>query len=148
MFWLPIVCCAALSLHVGDVWAQGPDACGRVSQFDMAPRHRQVYPVRVLEIDGRSPLSTTNNYRVAPGPHRVKVAELIDSEEFTNVELRRRNTNRVAQAEIEFEVEPGYTYFVGAQSFLRSDRDAIAVQQRRGQYWAPVVYLRIAEACR
>ena len=124
------------------------EVCGRVSQFDMAPRNRQVYPARILAVDGTAPgPSTSEVFRVAPGTHVVKVAELIDSREFNGVELRRRNMGRVAQAEITFEVEPGYTYFVGAQSFLRRDRDAIAVQRSR-EYWAPVVYQRIAETCR
>lgn len=122
--------------------------CGRVSSFDMAPRNRQVYPVRVLAIDGTQPgPSTSDVFRVAPGMHVVRLAELIDVEEFNSVELRRRNIGDVARAEISFEVEPGYTYFVGAQSFLRSDDDAIAVQRGR-EYWAPVVYQRIFENCR
>ena len=138
-----------LLLLSSDVDARSPaTACGRVSQFDMAPRNRQVYPVRVLAIDGSAPgPSTSDVFRVAPGPHLVRVAELIDPREFNGVELRRRSIGRVAQADITFEVEPGYTYFVGAQSFLQSDRDAVAVQRGR-EYWAPVVYQRIAEGCR
>lgn len=146
--WIVTVAAAAL-LWPGLASAQAEtDSCGRVSQFDLAPRNRQVYPVRVLAIDGRLPgPSTSDVYRVSPGPHTVKLAELIDPEEFSNVELRRRNVGHVSRAEITFEVEAGYTYFVGAQSFLRRDQDAIAVQRGR-EYWAPVVYLRIAESCR
>lgn len=138
-----------LLMLTGDVEAQSPSAsCGRVSQFDMAPRNRQVYPARVLAIDGTAPgPSRSDVFRVTPGPHVVRVAELIDSSEFNGVELRRRGMGRVAQADITFEVEPGYTYFVGAQSFLQSDRDAITAQRGR-EYWAPVVYQRIAERCR
>ncbi len=138
----------ALAPHAALAMDDPSQGCGRVSSFDMAPRNRQVYPVRVLAIDGTQPgPSTSDVFRVAPGMHVVRVAELIDIEEFNPVELRRRNIGRVARAEIRFEVEPGYTYFVGAQSFLRSDGDAIAVQKDR-EYWAPVVYQRIVEHCR
>lgn len=140
----------ALSLLAGYAAAQPlTSECGRVSQFDMAPRNRQVYPVLVLAIDGRAPgPSTSTSFRVAPGPHVVSMAERIDYREFSNVQLRRRTINRTGgRAKITFEVEPGFTYFVGAQSFLRSDRDAIAVEHGR-EYWAPVVYQRIAERCR
>jgi len=137
-------------LLAGQAAAQSPaSVCGRISQFDMAPRNRQVYPVLVLAIDQRVPgPSTSNSFRVTPGPHVVSMAERIHHREFSSVELRRRSINRDGgRAKITFEVEPGYTYFVGAQSFLRSDRDAIALKRGR-EYWAPVVYQRIAETCR
>jgi len=140
----------ALLMLAGQAAAQSPaSTCGRVSQFDMAPRHRQVYPVLVLAIDGRAPGPTTSNtFRVPPGPHVVSMAERIDHREFSNVELRRRTINRTGgRAKITFDVEPGYTYFVGAQSFLRSDRDAMAAKPEN-QYWAPVVYMRISDPCR
>ena len=139
----------ALLLLAGPVAAQTPaSTCGRVSQFDMAPRHRQIYPVLVLAIDGHAPGPTTSNtFRVSTGPHAVSMAERIDYREFSNVQLRRRTINRTGgRAKITFEVEPGYTYFVGAQSFLRSDRDAMAAKPE-DQYWAPVVYMRVADPC-
>lgn len=140
----------ALLLFTGQVAAQTPaNACGRVSQFDMAPRSRQIYPVQVLAIDGRAPGPTTSEtFRVTPGKHVVSMSEQIDPREFSNVELRRRTINRAGgRAKITFEVEPGYTYFVGAQSFLRGDRDAMAVRHGK-EYWAPVVYMRISDVCR
>ncbi len=139
----------ALLMLAGEAIAQAPaSTCGRVSQFDMAPRNRQVYPVLVLAIDGRAPGPTnSNSFRVPPGAHSVSMAERIHHREFSSPELRRRGMNRDGgRAKITFEVEPGYTYFVGAQSFLRKDRDAIAVKRGR-EYWAPVVYQRIAETC-
>ncbi len=142
---------AALALLMAGQATAQPTAsvCGRISQFDMAPRNRQVYPVQVLAIDQRVPgPSTSDSFRVTPGPHVVSMAERIDPREFSGVELRRRSIDRDSgRAKITFEVEAGYTYFVGAQSFLRSNRNAIAVKRGR-EYWAPVVYQRIAESCR
>lgn len=139
---------AGLLMLVGQTAAQPQQTCGRISQFDVAPRNRQVYPVQVLAIDGRAPGPTTStNFRVTPGPHVVSMAERIDYREFSGVELRRRTINRtMGRAKITFEVEPGFTYFVGAQSFLRRDRDAIAVKRNK-EYWAPVVYQRVAQNC-
>jgi hypothetical protein len=116
--------------------------CGRISQFDVAPRGERLYGVRILLLDGRTPgPEGTSSFRVSAGEHRLVVAENIPTEAFGIGEFatRRRNTSKP----LVVTVHPGQTALVAAQ--LHRDR---AGSINDGRYWDPVVWKEVAESCR
>lgn len=119
-------------------------SCGRVSVFDIAPRSRRLFRAILIAVDGESPGPIeSQTFRLAPGPHRLTVAEAIDPREFGPIALRQRDgRQRERYKELELVVEAGVTYRVAAQ-FHFEERNSI----RDGAYWEPVVWRETPEAC-
>lgn len=116
--------------------------CGRISVFDVAPRSRDIYRARLLEIDGELAGPTSSrSFRVAAGRHTLKVAELIDDYEFDDVQLRLRGQGRDLSKTLEVDVAPDTTYMLGAQFIERG-----SVSDK--SYWDPVIYQHNPEPCR
>ena len=122
--------------------SDGADTCGRISMFDVAPRGKRLYAARILLLDGSSPgPQGTASFRVAPGEHRLLVAENIPTRAFGIGEIatRRRQTSKP----LTVTVRPGHTALVAAQLHLANVTDL-----SHGSYWDPVVWKEIAEPCR
>jgi hypothetical protein len=118
--------------------------CGRISVFDVAPRSRDLYGARLLEIDGELPgPSGSRTFRVAAGFHKLKVSELIDAKQFSDVALRQRGKGRDLSKTMEIEVKPDTTYLLAAHLIEAHRNDII-----QGGYWEPVVYDQHKEPCR
>lgn len=132
----------ALSRHLAASTAAAPgDGCGRISVFHIAPRSENLYPAKVLAIDGEIPgPANQDTYRVAPGPHEVEVAENIDDQDLPSTYSRaRRHKSKV----FTIDVRPGTTYMVASR--LDEDRQREVIS---GAYWEPVVWKEIEEPCR
>jgi PDZ domain len=120
----------------------GEDSCGRISMFDVAPRGQRLYAARILLLDGSTPgPEGTASFRVAPGEHRLLVAENIPTRALGIGEIatRRRETSKP----LTVTVRPGRTALVAAQLHLGNVTDL-----SHGSYWDPVVWKEIAEPCR
>jgi len=120
----------------------GDDACGRISAFDVAPRGERLYAARILLLDGKTPgPHGTPSFRVAPGEHRLLVAENIPTEQMGVGEIAtfRRQTSKP----LTVVVEPGMTAMIAAKFHVQNASDL-----SHGSYWEPVVWKQIAEPCR
>jgi hypothetical protein len=118
--------------------------CGRISVFDVAPRSKDLYRARLLEIDGELAGPTSSRtFRVTPGRHTLTVAELIDDSEFNDVQLRLRGQGRDLSKTVEIEVAPNTTYMLAAH-FIESRRGSISDKS----YWEPVIYQQNSEPCK
>ena len=116
--------------------------CGRISVFDVAPRNRDIYRARLLEIDGALAGPTSSrSFRVPAGRHTLKVAELIDDYEFDDVQLRLRGQGRDLSKTLEVDVAPDTTYMLGAQFIERG-----SIPDKT--YWDPVIYQHNREPCK
>lgn len=131
----------AVALALGAPLAQAE--CGRISAFDLAPRSQQLHDAVIIAIDDAYP-GRRHAHRVAPGRHRVTVAEAIEAHRFSplqRVERDRRTRDRYK--ELVIDVQPGMTYRIAAK--LHLDRRG---EIRSNAYWDPVVWSEVAEACR
>lgn len=120
--------------------AQG---CGRLSDFDVAPRQQHLHGAKILSVDGEVPgPSGSKSYVVRAGHHVLKIAEQIESR-YLAFNDRLRNTGPESRHKtIEVDVEPNTTLFVAA----RLD-DARRNEWRDGAYWEPVVWRTTQETC-
>lgn len=120
-------------------------SCARVSSFPGAPRSRNLFPVRLLSINGRvAGAKDQESYRLPPGRVTLRIAEQIDSRYFSPAanSLRSRRSGDTL-LDLELELEAGVTYYLAAQFF--SDR---VERILGGDYWQPVVWRQRGESCR
>jgi len=116
-------------------------ACGRISVFHIAPRGEQLYPAKILEIDGEIPgPSRQDTFRVTPGTHTLLVAEQIDVNDLPGVYTRAR---RHKDKELVVNVAPDTTLMISSHLELDRERDVPG-----NGYWTPVVWKEISESCR
>ena len=131
---------AAVSRATQAAPAQSGDSCGRISVFHIAPRGQQLYPAKVLEIDGEIPgPARQDTFRVAPGQHTLLVAEQIDDNDLPSVYSRARRHN---SKELVVEVAPGRTLLIASHLELASEREVPG-----NGYWTPVVWKEVSEPC-
>jgi len=117
--------------------------CGRISVFDVAPRSEELYRARLMNIDGRLPgPAGAKSFRVTPGRHVLEVAELIDPEQFNDVQRRQRDMRPDPYKELVVDVQPDTTYLLGAR-LVTARRNYIT----DGSYWEPVIYHQNSEPC-
>ncbi len=130
-------------LLLAGVAGSGGSSCGRINVFDVFPRSERIYPVIVIDVDGRG-MGFGPSYRLSHGRHVVTVAELIDTREFSGIDLRRKNHGlpRDHYKQIEIDVQPGVTYRLAAR-FHRERRHEIFDKT----YWDPIVWSEVAEPC-
>lgn len=118
--------------------------CGRISVFDVAPRNQDLYRARLINLDGQSPgPSGSRSFRVAPGPHELEVAEVIDNDQFNDLQLQQRIRNADRYKVLKLDVQPGVTYSLAAK-LIEARRNYILDQT----YWEPVIFQQTNEACR
>jgi hypothetical protein len=119
--------------------------CGRISDFDVAPRQQQLHAAKIISIDGVTPgPSGARSYRVGAGRHAVKVSEQIESR-YLSFNDRQRNSGVSSDRykTLEVDVEPDTTVLIAAH--LDEDRRD---QWQHGAYWEPVAWKQVAEPCR
>jgi PDZ domain len=115
--------------------------CGRISVFHIAPRSQHLYPAVIISLDGHTPgTAGQQTYRVAAGPHKLVVAEAIDSRDLSlsAAALSRRS----AYKELSVDLAPGTTAMIAA----RLNPDQVG-KSPAAAYWDPVVWKQIDEAC-
>lgn len=122
--------------------AQG---CGRISDFDVAPRQQQLHAAKIISIDGVAPgPSGAKSYRVDAGTHAVKVAEMIESNYLLiNDRVRYMSPPDKRYKTLQVDVAPGTTTLIAAR--LNPDKRN---ESKDGAYWDPVAWKQVAESCR
>jgi hypothetical protein len=147
----------ALASNAGDAGARGSapgsygngpadtsQGCGRINDFDVAPRGQGLHKATIIAIDNHAPgPHGSQSYQVSAGPHTLKIGENIE-ERYFSFNSRQRNAQvGGGYKTIEVNVAPDTTYLVAAR--LNEDkRDNPA----NGAYWDPVVWKEVAETCR
>jgi hypothetical protein len=126
---------------------QAPSAptagCGRISIFDVAPRSQELYRARLMNIDGKfAGPSGTKSFKLPVGRHVLEVAELIDPEQFNDVQRRQRDMRANPYKELVVDVQADTTYLLGAR-LVTARRNHIT----DGSYWEPVIYQQNSERC-
>jgi hypothetical protein len=117
----------------------GGGACGRVSEFPVAPRALKLYGVKILLVDGHNagPRSQ-QNFRLPVGTHEVTMAENIDYRDLPIVHNRER---RGSEKTLRVEVKADTTTILAARL-----SEASAASGKG--YWEPAVWKDIPEPCR
>jgi hypothetical protein len=130
--------------------AQGPGAapvasgCGRINDFDVAPRGKQLHKATIITIDGKTPgPHGSQAFRVEAGTHVLKVGEQIESKYLAFNDRARNAQVGGGYKTISVTVAPDTTYLIAAR--LNDDqRD----NPTNGAYWDPVMWKEVPETCR
>ncbi|MEO7062682.1 MAG: PDZ domain-containing protein [Dokdonella sp.] len=148
----------AMRLHVGDavqLASNGSDAvanateaasgCGRISEFDVAPRQQQLHAAKIIAIDGQAPGPTgTQSFRVPVGPHVVTVFNLIDHKYLPFNDIQRNSGLTASHyKKLTVDVRPDTTTLVAARLNADKRNDWL-----HDAYWDPVAWKQTAERCR
>lgn len=132
----------------GSSYGSGPadtsQGCGRISDFDVAPRGQGLHKATIIAIDNHTPgPHGSQSYQVSTGTHTLKVAEHIESRYFSFNDRQRNAQVGGGYKTITVDVAPDTVYLVAAR--LNEDqRDNPA----NGAYWDPVVWKQSPETCR
>ena len=120
------------------------DACGRISDFDVAPRQQQLHGARVLSIDGRAAGPTTSHvFRVSAGAHTLEVGERIDARYLSFNDRQRQAGSPTGSKTLQVDVPPNTTLLVAARLNAGKQRE-----WQHAAYWDPVVWKTADERCR
>lgn len=140
-----------LQLSVGDgvqVASNSPasappvEGCGRINEFDVAPRQQQLHRAQLIAIDGNSPgPSGSPSFRLSAGRHTLTVSEAIE-DRYLSFNNRLRNSGSDRYKQIDVDVKPDTTYYLAA----RLNKDKVD-QWRDGAYWDPALWLEKTERC-
>lgn len=120
------------------------DACGRISDFDVAPRQQQLHGARVLSIDGRAAGPTNSHvFRVSAGAHTIEVGERIDARYLSFNDRQRQAGSPTGSKTLQVDVPPNTTLLVAARLNAGKQRE-----WQHAAYWDPVVWKTADERCR
>lgn len=148
----------AMRLHVGDAvqlasngsaaaatGAEAPSGCGRISDFDVAPRQQQLHAAKIIAIDGQAPgPSGATSFRVSAGSHVVTVYNLIESRYLPFSDIQRNSGMSGSHyKKLTVDVAPDTTTLIAAR--LNSDKRN---DWQNDAYWDPVAWKQSAERCR
>ena len=119
--------------------------CGRIGDFDVAPRQQSLHAAKIISIDGVTPgPQGSHSFRVAAGRHVVKVSEQIEAKYLPfNDRLRNAGMTQSRYKTIEVDVAPDTTSLIAAR-LIEDQR----TQWKDGAYWEPVAWKQIGESCR
>ena len=138
-------CCWLALLLLG--FASAPRAqeanappCGTIVLFDRNVPADNVYPVGVIDIDGRQPFRGRNSYALTPGKHVLKVGAKAPQGELS-FQVQRSPDRGVRNRSFEIEVQPDRVYVIAALFDPEQDSDPKA-------YWKPVVLEEVAGVCK
>jgi len=120
------------------------DACGRISDFDVAPRQQQLHGARVLSIDGRAAGPTMSHvFRVSTGAHTLEVGERIDARYLSFNDRQRQAGSPTGSKTLHVDVPPNTTLLIAARLNAGKQRE-----WQHAAYWDPVVWKTAEEGCR
>jgi len=121
-----------------------PAACGRISDFDVAPRQQQLHGARVLSIDGHAAGPTASHvFRVSAGAHTLEVGERIDARYLLFNDRQRQAGSKTGTKTLQVDVPADTTLLVAARLNIDKQRE-----WQRAAYWDPVVWKTASERCR
>ena len=129
----------------GDGATAAATGCGRIGDFDVAPRQQSLHAAKIIGIDGVTPgPQGSHSFRVTAGRHVVKVSEQIEAKYLPfNDRLRNAGMAQSRYKTIEVDVAPDTTSLIAAR-LIEDQR----TQWKDGAYWEPVAWKRIGESCR
>lgn len=114
-------------------------SCGRISQFDVAPRQQHLHGAVLMRIDGKLPgPHGQQTFQVATGQHTIEVAEAIENR-YLPFNDQIRSANRRYKM-LTLDVAANTTYLIAARlnPGKRSDPKA---------FWDPVMWKQNSETC-
>jgi len=118
--------------------------CGRISDFDVAPRQQDLHAATIIAIDGITPGPFgARAFQVGAGTHQVKIGERIKSKYISFDDRMRNSKSAQVYKTLMIDVEPNTTYFVAAR-LNESERN----NPNNGAYWDPVMWKSVPEGCR
>jgi hypothetical protein len=130
---LPLLLISALSASSG--------VCGRITEFDIAPRRENLHGLRIIKIDGkyvandiRSPPRLS--HRLTPGTHTLVLAEEIDPHWLSRYSL---SMQRERHKTLLVDVPVDTTVYLAAK--------LISSDSYRKNYWEPVAWKTKAAVC-
>jgi hypothetical protein len=120
------------------------EGCGRINDFDVAPRGQQLHKATIITIDGKTPgPHGSQAFRVGTGTHVLKVGEQIESKYLAFNDRARNAQLGGGYKEITVNVAPDTTYLIAARL-----NDAQRDNPLHGAYWDPVMWKEVPETCR
>ena len=144
----------AAHLKLGDSSATRPNStvepsnqltgrCGHINVFDNAPPQRDLHPVTLISIDGRSsPFDGQTSFKVSTGSHVVTVAEKVDSRYLGFSSRLRDNQGPSRYKSLSIDVKADTTYRIATHLLPEHRND-----WRDGAWWEPVVWSESSESC-
>jgi hypothetical protein len=135
----------AMAAAQGSSAAAAPmSGCGRINDFDVAPRGQQLHKATIITIDGKTPgPHGSQAFRVDVGTHVLKVGEQIESKYLSFNDRARNAQVGGGYKTITVNVAPDTTYLVAARL-----NDAQRDNPINGAYWDPLVWKEVPETCR
>lgn len=151
----------AMRLHIGDAEqvalngsgastadsasAQATTGCGRISDFDVAPRQQQLHAAKIIKIDGQAPgPSGAKSFRVAAGSHVVTVYNEIESQYLPFNDMQRNSGLSLSHyKKLTVDIAPNTTTLIAAHLNIDKRND-----WQNDAYWDPIAWKQVAEACR
>lgn len=120
--------------------------CGVVSLQQLNAPRENLYPLRILAINGRAIFDPQRMlYTFEPGRHELVVDEAIASQRFPGAARIERDRERRYQRTTKtlvLDIVPGVQYRIGARFLPETGQDI-----RGNAYWEPVVARRSSQAC-
>lgn len=86
--------------------------CGYIYENTESFRDKGIYPAQVLLIDGETPKSFENGFKITPGQHTVKVAEMIPEGELGISGIPH---NRDTEKSVTMNFDAGKAYVMASQ---------------------------------
>lgn len=86
--------------------------CGYIYENTESFRDKGIYPAQVLLIDGETPKSFENGFKITPGQHTVKVAEMIPEGELGIAGIPN---NRDTEKSVTMNFDAGKAYVMASQ---------------------------------
>ena len=86
--------------------------CGYIYENTESFRDKGIYPAQVLLIDGETPKSFENGFKITPGQHTVKVAEMIPEGELG---ISGIPNNRDTEKSVTMNFDAGKAYVMASQ---------------------------------
>ncbi|MEO6687911.1 MAG: PDZ domain-containing protein [Dokdonella sp.] len=122
--------------------ASDASGCGRITEFDVAPRQQHLHAAKIISIDGVAPgPSGSMSYRVKAGPHVLKVSEGIENR-YLSFGSRMHSATAVYKS-LTVNVAPDTTVLIAAR--LNEDKRN---DPKDGAFWDPIAWKQVAEPCR
>jgi hypothetical protein len=129
---------ALLTASAGSATATS-SGCGRISEFDVAPRQQNLHRAVIVSIDGKLPGPRgQETFRVPVGLHSVEVAEAIESRYISFSDVARTSNRRYQKLSVD--VAANTTYLIAARLIPDQRTDPKA-------YWEPAMWKQNAETC-
>lgn len=115
--------------------------CGRITEFDVAPRQQHLHAAKIISIDGVAPgPSGSMSYRVKAGVHVLKVSEGIENR-YLSFGSRTHSATAIYKS-LTVDVAPDTTVLIAAR--LNEDKRN---DPQNGAFWDPVAWKQVAEPC-